>query len=136
LPSNPVWKRYVGENVETWLTWLKNVHLPSYIDLTQRFINLNVAYRPPPESLHDEQDLLRQMLWNEAFIMTLSQKGLLVWANGTVADLVDELRSYQNIKEIKMVCDFMDSNLLWFERVYAFTRADIISYLRSIGKPI
>jgi len=136
LPSNPVWKRYVGENVQTWLTWLKNVHLPSYIDLTQRFINLNVAYRPPPESLHDEQDLLRQMLWNEAFIMTLSQKGLLVWANGTVADLVDELRSYQNIKEIKMVCDFMDSNLLWFERVYAFTRADIISYLRSIGKPI
>jgi|TARA_B110000444_G_scaffold236051_1_gene247632 hypothetical protein len=136
LPSNPVWKRYVGENVQTWLTWLKNVHLPSYIDLTQRFINLNVAYRPPPESLHDEQDLLRQMLWNEAFIMTLSQKGLLVWANGTVADLVDELRSYQNIKEIKIVCDFMDSNLLWFERVYAFTRADIISYLRSIGKPI
>ncbi len=136
LPSNPVWKRYVGENVETWLKWLKNVHLPSYIDLTQRFINLNVAYRPPPESLHDEQDLLRQMLWNEAFIMTLSQKGLLVWANGTVADLVDELRSYQNIKEIKIVCDFMDSNLLWFERVYAFTRADIISYLRSIGKPI
>ena len=136
MPSNPVWKRYVGENVQTWLTWLKNVHLPSYIDLTQRFINLNVAYRPPPESLHDEQDLLRQMLWNEAFIMTLSQKGLLVWANGTVADLVDELRSYQNIKEIKMVCDFMDSNLLWFERVYAFTRADIISYLRSIGKPI
>lgn len=68
--------------------------------------------------------------------MTLSQKGLLVWANGTVADLVDELRSYQNIKEIKIVCDFMDSNLLWFERVYAFTRADIISYLRSIGKPI
>lgn len=136
MPSNPVWKRYVGENVETWLKWLKNVHLPSYIDLTQRFINLNVAYRPPPESLHDEQDLLRQMLWNEAFIMTLSQKGLLVWANGTVADLVDELRSYQNIKEIKIVCDFMDSNLLWFERVYAFTRADIISYLRSIGKPI
>lgn len=136
MPSNPVWKRYVGENVETWLIWLKNVHLPSYIDLTQRFINLNVAYRPPPESLHDEQDLLRQMLWNEAFVMTLSQKGLLVWANGTVADLVDELRSYQNIKEIKIVCDFMDSNLLWFERVYAFTRADIISYLRSIGKPI
>jgi hypothetical protein len=136
MTSNPVWKRYVAENVEKWLTWLKNVHLPSYVDLTQRFINLNPAYRPPPESLHDEQDLLRQMLWNEEFIMTLSEKGLLVWANGTVADLVDELRNYQNIKEIKIICDFIDSNLLWFERVYAFTRADIISYLRSMGKSI
>ena len=136
MASNPVWKRYVAENVETWLTWLKNVHLPSYIDLTRRFISLNAAYRPPPETLHDEKDLLRQMLWNEDFIMTLSSKGLLVWANGTVADLVDELRSYQSIKEIKIVCDFIESNLLWFERVYSFTRADIISYLRSQGKSI
>ena len=100
---NPVWKRYVAENVQRWLIWLKNVHLPSYIDLTQRFINLNPSYRPPPENLHDEQDLLRQMLWNEEFIMTLSDKGLLVWANGTVADLVDELRNYQSIKEIKII---------------------------------
>lgn len=134
--SNPVWRRYVAENVEEWLKWLKNVHLPSYIDLTQRFISLNLAYRPPPETLHDEQDLLRQMLWNENFVMSLSEKGLLVWANGTVADLIDELRNYQSIKEIKIVCDLIESNLSWFERVYAFTRADIISYLRSHGKNI
>ncbi len=133
---NPVWKRYVAENVHRWLTWLKNVHLPSYIDLTQRFINLNPAYRPPPENLHDEQDLLRQMLWNEEFIFSLSDKGLLVWANGNVSDLVDELRAYQSIKEIKIVCDLIESNLSWFERVYSFTRADIISYLRNSGKNI
>lgn len=133
---NPVWKRYVAENVENWLTWLKNVHLPSYIDLTQRFINLNPAYRPPPENLHDEQDLLRQMLWNEEFIFSLSDKGLLVWANGNVSDLVDELRTYQSIKEIKIVCNLIESNLSWFERVYSFTRADIISYLRNGGKNI
>jgi hypothetical protein len=133
---NPVWKRYVAENVQRWLIWLKNVHLPSYIDLTQRFINLNPAYRPPPENLHDEQDLLRQMLWNEEFIFSLSDKGLLVWANGNVSDLVDELRAYQSIKEIKIVCDLIESNLSWFERVYSFTRADIISYLRNSGKNI
>jgi len=133
---NPVWKRYVAENVQRWLTWLKNVHLPSYIDLTQRFINLNPAYRPPPENLHNEQDLLRQMLWNEEFIFSLSDKGLLVWANGNVSDLVDELRAYQSIKEIKIVCDLIESNLSWFERVYSFTRADIISYLRNSGKNI
>jgi len=134
--TNPVWRRYTAENVEVWLKWLKNVHIPSYIDLTQRFINLNPAYRPPPESLHDEQDLLRQMLWNEAFVFSLSDKGLLVWANGNVADLIDELRNYQSINEIKIVCDFLEANLSWFERVYAFTRADIISYLRSKGKNI
>jgi hypothetical protein len=133
---NPVWKRYVAENVQRWLIWLKNVHLPSYIDLTQRFINLNPSYRPPPENLHDEQDLLRQMLWNEEFIFSLSDKGLLVWANGNVSDLVDELRAYQSIKEIKIVCDLIESNLSWFERVYSFTRADIISYLRNSGKNI
>ena len=133
---NPVWKRYVAENVQRWLIWVKNVHLPSYIDLTQRFINLNPAYRPPPENLHDEQDLLRQMLWNEEFIFSLSDKGLLVWANGNVSDLVDELRAYQSIKEIKIVCDLIESNLSWFERVYSFTRADIISYLRNSGKNI
>ena len=136
MTSNPVWKRYVAENVEKWLTWLKNVHLPSYVDLTQRFINLNPAYRPPPESLHDEQDLLRQMLWNEEFIFSLSDKGLLVWANGNVSDLVDELRVYQSIKEIRIVCDLIESNLSWFERVYSFTRADIISYLRNSDKNI
>lgn len=133
---NPVWKRYVAENVEKWLTWLKNVHIPSYIDLTQRFINLNPSYRPPPENLHDEQDLLRQMLWNEEFIFSLSDKGLLVWANGNVSDLVDELRVYQSIKEIRIVCDLIESNLSWFERVYSFTRADIISYLRNSDKNI
>ena len=133
---NPVWKRYVAENVEKWLTWLKNVHIPSYIDLTQRFINLNPSYRTPPENLHDEQDLLRQMLWNEEFIFSLSDKGLLVWANGNVSDLVDELRVYQSIKEIRIVCDLIESNLSWFERVYSFTRADIISYLRNSDKNI
>ena len=136
MTSNPVWKRYVAENVEKWLTWLKNVHLPSYVDLTQRFINLNPAYRPPPESLHDEQDLLRQMLWNEEFIFSLSDKGLLVWANGNVSDLVDELRVYQSIKEIRIVCDLIESNLSWFERVYAFGRADIIKFLREEGRNI
>ena len=104
--------------------------------MTQRFINLNPAYRPPPENLHNEQDLLRQMLWNEEFIFSLSDKGLLVWANGNVSDLVDELRAYQSIKEIKIVCDLIESNLSWFERVYSFTRADIISYLRNSGKNI
>jgi len=30
----------------------------------------------------------------------------------------------------------MDSHLSWFERVYAFGRADIISFLRSEGRNI
>jgi len=49
---------------------------------------------------------------------------------------VDELRVYQSIKEIRIVCDLIESNLSWFERVYSFTRADIISYLRNSDKNI
>ena len=77
------------------------------------------------------------MLWNEAFITGLSDKGLAVWANGTVGELVDEMRPYGiKFKEIATVCDFIDSNLTWFERVYAFGRADIINFLREQGRNI
>ena len=71
------------------------------------------------------------MLWDEDFILGLSDKGLQVWANGTVAELVDEMRPMVSVDEIDAICDFMDSHLTWFERVYAFGRADIIGFLQK-----
>jgi len=134
--SNPVWKRYVAQNVEEWLKWLRNVHLPSYVDVTQRFIDLHPSYHPPFESVINSEDSILKMLWNEEFINGLSEKGLKVWANGNVAEFIDELRNYQGIFEIKTVANLIESNLAWFERVYAFTRADIIYYLRNKGRNI
>ena len=73
--------------------------------------------------------LVRDMLWNETFIKGLSDKGLAVWANGTVGELVDEMRPYGiKFKEIATVCDFIDSNLTWFERVIMLSVGRILSH--------
>ena len=61
----------------------------------------------------------------------------LAHCHATVGELVDEMRPYgRKFKEIGIICDFMDSNLTWFERVYAFGRADIIKFLRAEGRNI
>ena len=38
--------------------------------------------------------------------------------------------------EMGIISDFIDANLSWFERVYAFGRADIIRFLREEGRNI
>jgi len=77
------------------------------------------------------------MLWDEEFLLSLSDKGLQVWANGTMGEFVDEMRPYgRKFPEIRIISDFIDANLSWFERVYAFGRADIIRFLRNEGRNI
>ena len=44
MTLNPVWARYVSEQMLDWLNWLRNIHLKSYLDLSQRFIELNPYY--------------------------------------------------------------------------------------------
>ncbi len=135
--SNPVWRYYVSEMIADWLTWCRNVHLPSHIDVMGRFIALNPGYIPVRSTSNPDIALVKNMLWDEDFILGLSEKGLQVWANGTVGELVDEMRPYGNeFAEIDSICDFIDSHLSWFERVYAFGRADIIAFLRAEGRNI
>ncbi len=77
------------------------------------------------------------MLWDETFLLSLSDKGLQVWANGTIGELTDEMRPYgSQFEEIEMIANFIDANLSWFERVYAFGRADIIRFLREEDRNI
>ena len=135
--SNPIWRHYVAEMISQWLRWCRNVHLPSHLDVMNRFIALNPGYIPVRDTRNTDIALIKDMLWDEDFLISLSDKGLAVWANATVGELVDEMRPY-GIKfgEIKKICDFMDSNLTWFERVYAFGRADIIAFLRNEGREI
>lgn len=135
--SNPVWRFYVSEMIAEWLRWCRNVHLPSHLDVMGRFIALNPGYIPVRSTTDSDIALVKDMLWNEDFILGLSEKGLQVWANATVGELVDEMRPYgKEFSEINSICDFMDSHLTWFERVYAFGRADIISFLRAEGRNI
>jgi hypothetical protein len=134
---NLVWRRYVAEMVATWLKWCRNVHLPSHMDVMGRFVALNPGYIPSGDTTNSDIALVKDMLWDEQFLLGLSDKGLQVWANSTVGELVDEMRPYgERFPEIEVICDFMDSNLSWFERVYAFGRADIIKFLRSEGRNI
>lgn len=134
---NLVWRRYVADMVATWLKWCRNVHLPSHIDVMSRFIALNPGYIPKGDTTNSDIALIKDMLWDEDFLLSLSDRGLQVWANGTVGELVDEMRPYaRKFREIGVICDFMDSHLTWFERVYAFGRADIIKFLRAEGRNI
>ena len=94
------------------------------------------AYRPDSESVFNQEDPLLSLLWNEEFVLSLSDKGLQVWANGTVSQFVDELMLYRKFPEIVQIVSLIESNLAWFERVYAFARADIIFYLRNLGRNI
>jgi|TARA_R110001632_G_scaffold14697_1_gene49222 hypothetical protein len=120
-----------------WLQWCRNVHLPSHIDVMSRFIALNPGYIPTRNGKNTDIALVKDMLWDESFLLRLSDKGLKVWANGTVGELIDEMRPYGfKFPEITIVCDFMDSHLTWFERLYAFGRADIILFLREEGRSI
>jgi hypothetical protein len=134
---NLVWRRYVSEMMEKWLRWCRNIHLPSHVDVMGRFIALNPGYIPVRDTTNSDIALVRDMLWDEAFLLSLSDKGLQVWANSTVGEMVDEMRPYGGkFSEIQVICDFMDANLSWFERVYAFGRADIIKFLRAEGRNI
>jgi|SaaInlV_125m_DNA_1040241.scaffolds.fasta_scaffold03487_11 hypothetical protein len=134
---NPVWRHYVAQMIPEWLRWCRNVHLPSHMDVMNRFIALNPGYIPVRATTNPDIAMVRDMLWNDDFILGLSDKGLSVWANGTVGELIDEMRPYGlKFPEIKRICNFMDAHLTWFERVYAFGRADIITFLRQEGRNI
>ena len=134
---NLVWRRYVAEMMAQWLRWCRNVHLPSHMDVMNIFIALTPGYIPTRDTTNSDIALVKDMLWDESFLLSLSDKGLQVWANSTVGELIDEMRPYGvKFPEIRVICNFMDANLSWFERVYAFGRADIIKFLRAEGRNI
>ena len=135
--SNLVWKHYVAHHIESWLDWIKNIHLKSHIELFEKFIDLNPHFVPSQHRDDAEVKLIEKLMWNPEFINTLSDKGIAVWVTASFADFIDELRVYSNrFLEIKKICDFLDAHLWWFERIYAFVRADIIEYLRNQGRNI
>lgn len=127
----------MAEMMAQWLRWCRNVHLPSHMDVMNRFIALTPGYIPTRDTTNSDIALVKDMLWDESFLLSLSDKGLQVWANSTVGELIDEMRPYGvKFPEIRVICNFMDANLSWFERVYAFGRADIIKFLRAEGRNI
>jgi len=135
--GNPVWRHYVANHMESWLEWIRNIHLRSHLELFERFIGLNPHFVPSQHEGETEVKLVEKLMWNPEYINSLSDKGIQVWVVSSFSDFIDELRIYgERFREIGAVCDFLDSHLAWFERVYAFVRADIIQYLRNNGRDI
>ena len=74
---------------------------------------------------------------DEDFIGSLSDRGLLVWKPPGVADFVLALDAYSRVSvEIRRVTRFFAKHLAWFERVYAYLRAELIADLREQGRRI
>lgn len=135
---NPVWASFCARKIEDWIEWLRNIQIDSYLELSERFIALNPHYVPSDTDLSSSSgQTFERLMIDEDFIGSLSDQGLLVWANSGVADFVLALDAYSRVSvEIRRVTRFFAKHLAWFERVYAYLRAELIADLREQGRRI
>ena len=109
---NPVWSRFCTVQIESWAEWLASIHVNSYLETAERFIGLNPFWVPTSE---DRTPLFDNLMVNDEFLESLSDAGLLVWANSTFRDFVTALRPYgRAVKEIDYVVSFSTPILLGF----------------------
>jgi len=136
MSLNPIWTHYCANHMEGWLTWIRGVHLQSYLELTERFIRSHPFYTPSETDFSEEtNDLFNRLVADRDFIMSLSDKGLSVWANSDFSDFLDALEPYGiRYREIRNLSDFLRLHENWFRRLYQFFRADIIMYVREQGR--
>lgn len=136
--TNPIWARFVALQMESWLQWLRNIHLPSYFDMIERFIHLNPYYYPDDSVTEsDIGQLFDKMVINREFMDQISDRGLLVWANSGFPEFLAALKPYGKIyPEISLVSSFFEEHLVWFRRLYQFLRAELIMQLREEGRQI
>ena len=135
---NPVWAAYCSRHIEDWIEWLTNIQIDSYLELSERFITLNPHYVPTADDRGSSTgQTFERLMIDPDFIGSLSDRGLLVWANSGVADLVLALDSYSTVSpHVRRVTRFFAKHLNWFDRVYAYLRAELVADLRSDGRTI
>jgi len=132
---NPVWVRYTSLHIEDWLRWMRGVHLRSYVELTERFIDLNPHYIPTGKE--ENLSLLDNLLMDREFVESLSDTGIKVWADSSLMDFVRVLEIYSGrYSEISMVVNLFKRQIQWLDRLYRFARAEIIQDLREAGRKI
>ena len=66
IKLNPVWVRYCSNRMEDWLSWARKVHIRSYIELTERFIDLHPHYIPSGKE--SNLVILDKMLMDRDFV--------------------------------------------------------------------
>ena len=136
MPLNPIWTHYCANHMEGWLSWIRGVHLQSYLELTERFIHSHPFYTPKETDFSEEtNEFINRLIANREFITRLSDKGLSVWANSGFSDFLDALEPYgSRYRDVRHLSDFLRLHENWFRRLYQFFRADIILYLREQGR--
>jgi len=135
---NPIWVRFCSERMGDWLEWLRNVDIASYLELSERFIDLNPYYLPSGKRTPIQYtDTFTRLMVDEEFMGAISDKGLLVWANSNFLDFLDALDVYAiAYPEIKVVSRYFERHIGWFNRLYAYLRAKLILQLREEGRNI
>ena len=136
--SNLVWRRFVATQLPEWIAWFKNNHVPSHIDMIQKFIMTHPYFIPSAEEVEQyatDNKFLESLMLNVDFLESLSDKGCEVWYNSTFLEFVDELRPYEVIyKDFKHIIKLFDKYSWWFNRVYLYMRSEIAEHLESIGR--
>ena len=109
MPLNPIWTHYCANHMEGWLSWIRGVHLQSYLELTERFIHSHPFYTPNETDFSEEtNDLFNRLIANREFITRLSDKGLSVWANSGFSDFLDALEPYgSRYRDVRHLSDFL-----------------------------
>ncbi len=131
---NPIWSKYAAEQMPSWLEWLRNIALKSYLELAQKFIDLNPYYAPKSDG-SEAEDLFNRLIVNGEFFDSVTDAGVRFWANSTFEEFIEVLDMYgERYIEIKQVAALFRNNLTWFKRLYSFFRADLIMELREAGR--
>ena len=131
---NPVWSKYVSEQMPDWLEWFRNIHLKSYVELAAKFIQLNPYYVPSDDG-SEAVEIFDKMIVNRNFFENVTDAGVRVWANSGFHEFVEALDLYAHrYPEIALVCKLFNQNINWFKRIYQFLRAELIMELRNDGR--
>ena len=138
--GNPVWRLFIAEQAEDWLVWLKNIHLPTYRELTERFIFLHPQYVPgflPYEESYEVSNLFNRLMVNPEFILKLSDTGIIVWMNSDIHDFLDELKPYSIVsKEFRLLYNLIDRYDEWFHRQFQFLKEELLDFLKQNGRQL
>ena len=76
MSVNPVWAKYCSEQIINWLNWLRNISIRSYLELSQRFVDLNPHYVPDSHSQSEASELFDRMIVNEEFFQQVTDAGV------------------------------------------------------------
>lgn len=138
--GNPVWRLFIAEQAEDWLEWLKNIHLPSYREMTQRFIYSHPNYVPgslPGVEVGEISNLFSRLMINEEFILKLSDTGIVVWLNSNIYDFLAELHPYSVVsREYGTLYQIINNHATWFDRQFQFLKHGLVEFLRENGREL